>query len=277
MSYSADALKKRYQKNCLELRKQNLVRLRKEIAELSLTEFGEQIGIPKTNLSSLEKGDRDLSLFNIQAYKTFFFENYNLNISTDYLLGYTSVIENGGMNTSNELGLSGKSIEVLKSWNKLKKNPEKFAVSYGVTDINTLNLLLEDYYDLQHGANKKGYYAGFSIFHFIGNYIFSKRFRKCPTNIIKYEHKSINPEIGNPLSVLKIGDTVSADKEERTILNLYTYDERNHEANSDKMAYYNIENTEEVYNVSFQDIFKAYSKENISEIIERIKKRIQGE
>lgn len=276
MSYNADTLKKLYQKECLERRKINLVRLRKEIAELSPTEFSKQIGIQKSNLSSLENGDRDLSLFNIQAYKSYFLERYKLNISTDYLLGYTSVIENKGMNISDDLGLSGKSIEVLKSWRKLKENPERFAVAYGATDIDTLNLLLEDYHYLQSNANKKGLYAGFSIFHYIGNYIFSERFKRCPTETIKYEHKSTNPEIGNSLDDLNIGDVVKVNGNEHTILSLHAYDKCNLKADSDKLAIYNMQDSEEIYSITFQDMLKAYSKENIIKIIDRVKKRIQG-
>lgn len=208
----------------------------------------------------------------LRAYCEYF------NTTSDYLLRIrdTKPIDENIAMISQTTGLSGKSIEVLKSWNKLKKNPKRYAVSYGVTDINTLNLLLEDYYALQYNANKKGQDAGFSIFHFIGNYIFSEQFRKYPTNTVKYEHKSTNPEIGNPLSILKVGDTVNVNEEERIILNLYTFDERNHDADSDKMAYYNIENTDESYNISFQDMLKAYTKENIIKIIDRVKKRIQG-
>ena len=178
--------------------------------------------------------------------------------------------------TSDDLGLSGKSIEVLKSWRKLKENPERFAVAYGATDIDTLNLLLEDYHYLQSNANKKGLYAGFSIFHYIGNYIFSERFKRCPTETIKYEHKSTNPEIGNSLDDLNIGDVVRVNGNEHTILSLHAYDKCNLKSDSDKLAIYNMQDSEEIYSITFQDMLKAYSKENIIKIIDRVKKRIQG-
>ena len=89
MPYNADSLKKTYEAHYKKQRIANLIELREEIANLSLTDFSKQIGIQKSNLSFLEKGDRDLSLFNIQAYKTFFREKYNLDISADYLLGYS--------------------------------------------------------------------------------------------------------------------------------------------------------------------------------------------
>ena len=129
---------------------------------------------------------------------------------------------------------------------KLKENPERFAVAYGATDIDTLNLLLEDYHYLQSNANKKGLYAGFSIFHYIGNYIFSERFKRCPTETIKYEHKSTNPEIGNSLDDLNIGDVVKVNGNEHTILSLHAYDKCNLKADSDKLAIYNMQDSEEL-------------------------------
>lgn len=272
MGYSADILKKQYGKQCKKQRTENLLRLREEIAGLSATEFCKQIGIQKSNLSSLECGDRDLSLFNIQAYKTYFSEKHNLNISTDYLLGYTSVMENEKLNVSDELGLTGKSIEVLKKWKGYKDNPKKLFVSYGASDLDTLNLLLEDYYDLQAELDKKGLYANYSIFHFIGNYIFSERFRKCPTNNIKYRQKSNNPEIGDSLEYLKKDDIITVNGESATIVN--TYDESNNRADSDGMTFYNIEDENEIYQVSFQNLLTAYNKENIEKIIDRIKNRL---
>lgn len=274
MPYNADALKKQYQKACLEQRKKNLIRLREEIAELSQTEFSKQTGIQKPNLSCLESGDRDMSLFNIQVYKTYFFENYNLNVSTDYLLGYTSVISNTEMNTSNELGLSGKSIEVLKSWNELKKNPKRFAVAYGVTDIDTLNLLLEDYHYLQSNAKKTDAYAGFSIFHYIGNYIFSKYFKKCPQKKIMYKYKPNNSEDEWLRTELNEVDIIKINNDVQTILDINTYDKCNNGDNG-TITIYNTENEDELYAIKFQDMLNAYDKENILTIIDRIKERIE--
>lgn len=273
MAYNADMLKKQYQKKCEKQRIENLLRLRIEIAGLSATEFCKQTGLQKPNLSSIEKGDRDLSLFIIQTYKTYFLENHNLNISTDFLLGYTSVMENEKLSVSDELGLSGKSIEVLKSWKHYKDNPKKLIVSYGVSDLDTLNLLLEDYYDLQEKHRKNGNYANFSIFHYIGTYIFSEHFKKCPTNLIRYRQKSNNPEIGDSLDFLNTNDKITINGETATIVN--TYDKSNNKADSDGMTFYNVGNEEEVYQVSFRDMLKAYAKGNIETVIDRIKERIK--
>lgn len=116
MSYNADTLKKAYQNKYSEQRKKNLIGLRENIAHMTLTEFSKQTGIQKSNLSALENGDRDLSLFNIQVYKTFFAQKYNLDISTDYLLGYSNnkyADENYQMITR-ITGLTDESINTLK-------------------------------------------------------------------------------------------------------------------------------------------------------------------
>lgn len=134
MSYSADTLKRHYQNNYKKQRISNLVELREKTAKLSLTEFSKQIGIQKSNLSSLENGDRDLSLFNIQAYKTFFHEKYNLDISTDYLLGYSNnkyANENYQM-ISKITGLTDNSIDCLKSLQQYGK------MTHGIKVLNNL-------------------------------------------------------------------------------------------------------------------------------------------
>lgn len=114
MLYNADALKRQYRKECLEQRNKNLKKLREEIAKMSSTKFSDQIGMKTSNLSRLENGDANLSLPNIHAYKTYFKENFDLNVSTDFLMGYTDVIENQKMDIAKDLGLSDDSISVLK-------------------------------------------------------------------------------------------------------------------------------------------------------------------
>lgn len=135
MSYNADTLKKAYQNKYSEQRKKNLIGLRENIAHMTLTEFSKQTGIQKSNLSALENGDRDLSLFNIQVYKTFFAQKYNLDISTDYLLGYSNnkyADENYQMITR-ITGLTDESIDCLKT---LKFDDDK---------LKLLNLLIGNY------------------------------------------------------------------------------------------------------------------------------------
>lgn len=138
MSYSADALKKAYQNKYSEQRKKNLIDLREGIAKMSLTEFSKQTGIQKSNLSALENGDRELSLFNIQVYKTFFSDRYELDISTDYLLGYSrnKYADESYQMISKVTGLTDSSIDYLKL---IKSDAD------GLGALSTLNLLMSNY------------------------------------------------------------------------------------------------------------------------------------
>lgn len=134
MEYSADSLKKRYEAEYKEQRKKNLIELREEVAQLTLSDFSKQIGIQKSNLSNLEHGDRDLSLFHIQAYKTYFKEKHDLNISADYLLGYS---QNKYSNEDYQMisrvtGLNDSAIDCLKYLQS-----EQTRV-YGTSILNTL-------------------------------------------------------------------------------------------------------------------------------------------
>ena len=121
MKYSSEQSKNDYKKY-LTQRKVNLIRLREKIANMNQAAFAKDIDITAKDISTIENGEKNLSLFHIQAYRKYFMENYNLNVSVDYLLGYTDVIENRSMNIGNELGLTGESIEMLKLMNDKKNN-----------------------------------------------------------------------------------------------------------------------------------------------------------
>ena len=66
----------------------------------------------------LEKGEKTLSLFHIQAYKKFFLEKYTINLSVDYIMGYTDIMENNNLDYQREIGLSSDAINTLKIFKK---------------------------------------------------------------------------------------------------------------------------------------------------------------
>lgn len=158
--YTADQLKKEYEKDFKAQRIKNLVRLREDIAKLSQTDFSKVIGIQKSNLSFLENGERDLSLFNIQAYKKYFLESHNINLSSDYLLGYTTAFENNTSDLCDELGLSEGALWILKNIKnkQLSDDFEKlpyavdFLLRYEITNGHTNNFsILRNIYDFLFG------------------------------------------------------------------------------------------------------------------------------
>lgn len=133
MAYTSDALKKEYKKETNTQRKKNLRKIREDIAKLSLSDFAKETGITKNDLSMLENGDKLLSLFHIQAYKKFFLENHKINLSVDFIMGFTDIMENNNLNYQKQIGLSSDAIETLQ---KLRKSHGKL--------LDVANLLLSD-------------------------------------------------------------------------------------------------------------------------------------
>lgn len=147
--YSQLKMKDEYRKKYSLQRKKNLIHLRFDIANLKLSEFASRIGIVKSNLSEIEDGKRDLSIGNIQSYKTYFKDNHNLIVSADYLLGYTDVIENQKMNIALDFGLSNNSIEVLRNMSDTELDMfNKLSAEDGM-----INLLLNELWIYAHNSS----------------------------------------------------------------------------------------------------------------------------
>lgn len=224
--YSADQLKKEYEKKYREQRIKNLVKLRENVAGLSQTEFSKRIGIQKSNLSVIENGERDLSLFNIQAYIKYFAENHNINLSADYLLGYATSFENNTENLCNEIGLSEGSIWILKNIKNKNLSPELDKIPYVLDYLLqsefsygslTSYSVLRDTYDYLFGKFKLisgcGYFAelvdetrnykkkifdsdfdSFALASLEKSLMFSKMYVDCHPDIFKYFGKNIPTE-----------------------------------------------------------------------------------
>lgn len=127
MPYNSDSIKKEYEKNFKNQRIENLIRLRKIHSQTQL-EFAKDIGFTTKDVSALEKGTKHLSLFHVNAYRKFFKENYNLNVSVDFLMGYSQIIDNISDKLSESLGLEPQVIERLKALNS----------EDAVVDLNTI-------------------------------------------------------------------------------------------------------------------------------------------
>lgn len=202
------------------------------------------------------------------AYSEYF------NVSIDYLLCLTDIpFKDENIIKLEELGLSDKSIQILKEWNELKKKPINIIAGYGGTDIDALNLLLEDCYYRSKKTDKNGFMDDWSIFHHIYNYFFSENLKKHPHNIVNYKH-DFEPENGIR-SPLKKDDVIISDGIERTVDEIETYDKKGFKSTSDNFSIYNEKNQDEVYTINFHKIMDSYTKDNIMEILERIKKRVK--
>lgn len=140
MAYSSDAMKKSYKTECDTQRTKNLIKLREEIAGLTQAEFIREVGFTKSDISNLESGEKLLSLYHIQAYRLYFKEKHNINVSVDFLMGYTDIIENESLNIAADLGLSNNAIESLK---KIKEcADEEITIK---ADLDMLNFIMSDF------------------------------------------------------------------------------------------------------------------------------------
>lgn len=207
----------------------------------------------------------------LEAYCQYF------NTTSDYLLGIrdTKPIDENIAMINKVTGLSDEAIQILKGWNELKKKPIDIIAGYGGADIDALNLLLEDCYYRSKKADKKGYMAGWSIFHHIYNYFFSEHLKKHPCDTVQYVHE---PELRNGECYirreLKNGDVIISDGVKRTIEKIETY-EGGHKSTSDKFPVYNEDNLKETYIMSFSEIIETHTKDRILKTLERIKNRIK--
>lgn len=140
MPYSSNAMKKSYKTECDTQRIKNLIKLREEIAGLTQAEFIREVGFTKSDISNLESGEKLLSLYHIQAYRLYFKEKHNINISVDFLMGYTDIIKNESLDIAADLGLSDSAIESLK---KIKEcADEEITIK---ADLDMLNFIMSDF------------------------------------------------------------------------------------------------------------------------------------
>ena len=110
----------------------------REEKKFTQDELAQKIGICKPAISNLENGLKEPSLLELKAYSKYF------NCPMEYLLGLNDSRTYTNYNTSSELGLSDKAIEILKMWNNPNYNNVK------KNRLLLLNLLLEqaEYYEL---------------------------------------------------------------------------------------------------------------------------------
>lgn len=116
MAYNSYEIKKEYDEITNKQRGENLTKLRKMYYDTQL-EFAQKIGFTTKDTSSLENGAKHLSLFHIHAYKKFFYEEHGLDVSVDYLMGYTPIMRNISSDLPSEFGLSPEALETIKQLN----------------------------------------------------------------------------------------------------------------------------------------------------------------
>ena len=150
-------------------------------------------------------------------------------------------------------------------WNNLKKNPLcKGFESYGRDDIDAINYILEDWYLNNKEQVKKGVIGSYSIFHHIGNYIFSRDYKKKKHSEIWYNHEPIkNGILVNIRDTLKEGDIVNG----KTVTGIA-------ETDSNNIIVYNVNNPNEQMNINFDNFYPAVKKQMIIETLDGLKNKI---
>lgn len=132
--YLQSSMSKDYQKKYGDQRKKNLVYLREQVANMSLSRFAADIGIAKGNISGIENCERNLSAGNIQSYKKYFSEKHNLEVSVDFILGYTDIVENKSASLAEDLGLTKESLDFIIDMSEEKKELFNRLCSSGIAN-----------------------------------------------------------------------------------------------------------------------------------------------
>lgn len=262
MTYLSETLKKEYKDKTKTQRQKNLKYIREKIAKLSLPKFAKETGITKNDLSMLENGDKTLSLFHILAYKKYLCDNHNINLSIDFIMGFTDIIESQNINFQKQVGLSSDSLEMLMLWNEQRKEDNKLLPALG-KDIEVINTLLEYQFALTKKVTPN--YESRSVFHFIGQYL-------TPDRMEREQQDRLRVCNGTVWKDIEIGDTLEKADGAKYIVKKTEAINADSNSGSDTSKVYITSNTSnEHYVVDIDAMFKSYSKDNIFAVLDKIK------
>ena len=268
MAYTSDALKKEYRKETDKKRTKNLKEIRENIARLSLSDFAKETGITKNDLSMLENGDKLLSLFHIQAYKKFFLENYKINLSVDFIMGFTDIMENNNLNYQNEIGLSNDAIEMLKILSNYKAKYQSVMPGLGA-DIDVINTLLEYQFYITKKAESTNNLPKLSIFHFIKQYFYSDKFERELQDRLRICDGNVWVDIEN-------GDILQKGNKQYKVMSSEAINSKTGSGtNSKTLHIFNTQNPKDRYVVDIAKVFSTYSKDNIFKELDKIKEYLE--
>ena len=135
MDFSSEVLKKEHKENVSMQRAINLKKLREEISQITLNDFSKETGLTKNDISCFENGTKTLSLAAQLTYKKYYNIKHNINLSMDYIMGFTDIMENENLNYQKEIGLSNDSLKCLKY---LKEHSTKYNA------LSTLDYLMQE-------------------------------------------------------------------------------------------------------------------------------------
>lgn len=189
-----------------------------------------------------------------------------LGVSLDYLTGRENFTRAVNKDMFDYTGLSDAAIECLHGWYKDRQQGGYFSPCSN--DIDTLNTILEYYGNIRKKNAKKGVLNGYTLFHFISNFINAHKFKRVQQDLIRYGNGK------GQFFDLETGDTVTqkATGKRITINTLCTPISRGSYRGEDttKIDLVNSENNTEQYYVEVSEIYREYAKSQIVTALKKI-------
>lgn len=269
MSYNSNEIKKQYENQCCKQRKENLVKIREEITNLSQSNFARELGFTKNDLSLLEHGDKNLSLFHIHAYKTYFSDKHNIDVSVDYLMGYTDVLENRSNKKAKSLGLSGDSIKMLETWAECKEKNSNIDC-FATPSLFAINVILEDCLQQWLDAKKEcqDFYPATSVLDMIKEFFCVDEYK-----LTVFDRFAFLANNENDSGVIKCGDHIRFNSTDYSIENLFPINRYGEAQDTDTIQVESEYEDSAICYVPFLPVFKSYIEKEIIDKLNKIRER----
>lgn len=194
---------------------------------------------------------------------------WKFGVSADWLIDPNVATRNlqGDVATASKItGLSDDSITMLQYWKKQHDTSNKLLHGLG-KEIDILNTLLE--YQLFITQKASPNYTGWSVFHYIGQYLTPKKMKREQQNLLRICQ-------GKTWKSIELGDIIK--KQDGTEYNIQNMEAINKESftgsDTSKVYLVNDEDSER-YSLDIDAVFQSYAKDNIFRSLDKIKEYIK--
>lgn len=218
-----------------------------------------EIGYYKDNVQMFPKIDND----KLEAIADLY------NVSVDYILGRSECISVENEKIREITGLSNDAIEMLKILSNYRMKYQSIMPGLGA-DIDAINAMLEYQY-FYTKKNEKNGMPGWSIFHYIKQYLSSEKFEREMQDRLRVCDGSVWVDIENG-DVLQKGD-----KQYKVMRSEAINSKTGSGTNSKTLHILNTQNPKDRYVVDIAKIFSTYSKDNIFKELDKIKAYLDAE
>lgn len=243
-------------------KKNRIVELRKDYG-LNQSEVANKIGCVLKTYQNYEQGHN----FPTLEYATNLADLYK--VSIDYLLGKSDYTHVENEDIEKITGLSNDAIEMLKILSNYRMKYQSIMPELGA-DIDAINAMLEYQY-FYTKKNEKDGMPGWSIFHYIKQYLSSEKFEREMQDRLRVCDGSVWVDIENG-DVLQKGD-----KQYKVMRSEAINSKTGSGTNSKTLHIFNTQNPKDRYVVDIAKIFSTYSKDNIFKELDKIKAYLDAE